>query len=31
MTSIGIIGGGKGGTTILGAFHEIEEFRIVGL
>ena len=31
MTSIGIIGGGKGGTTILGAFHEIEEFRVLGL
>ncbi|MDD2620380.1 MAG: methyl-accepting chemotaxis protein [Syntrophomonadaceae bacterium] len=31
MTTIGIIGGGKGGTTILGAFHEIEDFKVVGL
>ncbi len=31
MTTIGIIGGGNGGTTILGAFHDIEEFKVVGL
>jgi predicted dehydrogenase len=30
MTTIGIIGGGNGGTTILGAFHEIEDFKVVG-
>ncbi|MDD3269893.1 MAG: methyl-accepting chemotaxis protein [Syntrophomonadaceae bacterium] len=31
MTTIGIIGGGNGGTTILGAFHEIDSFKVVGL
>ncbi|HWP97824.1 MAG TPA: methyl-accepting chemotaxis protein [Syntrophomonadaceae bacterium] len=31
MTNIAIIGGGNGGTTILSAFHGIEEFKVVGL
>lgn len=31
MTSIAIVGGGKGGSTILGAFYGIEEFKVLGL
>jgi len=31
MANIAIIGGGKGGTVILGAFNEIEEFNVIGL
>lgn len=31
MARIAIVGGGQGGTTILGAFHGIEEFELLGL
>ena len=31
MVKIAIIGGGKGGTTIMNAFHGIDEFEIVGI
>lgn len=31
MTNIAIIGGGQGGTALLGAFWGIEEYRIIGI
>lgn len=31
MTNIAIIGGGQGGTKILGAFHGMEAFKIIGV
>lgn len=31
MTHIVIVGGGMGGSTILGAFHDIKSFRILGI
>ncbi len=31
MTTIAIIGGGKGGSLLLGTFAELEEFKVVGI
>lgn len=31
MTSVAIVGGGKGGSTILSAFSGIDEFKVLGL
>lgn len=31
MTNIVIVGGGMGGSTILGAFHDIESFNVMGI